>query len=79
MSPYYVYKAIVEGNLAFWVISEEVKAGKLWLYTIDSFLESEKQLVAVWDSESNLLANIYSLPKYLWEYKDVFSTKKADT
>jgi hypothetical protein len=30
------------------------------------------------DSNTNLLANTYSLPKYLWEYEDMFSAKKVD-
>jgi hypothetical protein len=30
------------------------------------------------DSNTNLSANTHSLPKYLWEYKDMFSAKKAD-
>jgi hypothetical protein len=30
------------------------------------------------DSNTNPLANTHSLPKYLWEYEDMFSAKKVD-
>ena len=79
MSPYHAHEAIAEGNLVFWVIPEEVEAGELRLYTVDSFLESEKQLAAARDSDPNPSANTQSLPEYLREYEDVFSAEKADT
>jgi hypothetical protein len=78
MLPYYAYEVIAEGNLVFWVIPKEVEAGELQLYIVDFFLESEKQLAMAQDSNTNLLANTHSLPKYLWEYEDMFSAKKAD-
>jgi hypothetical protein len=42
MSPYHTHEAIAKGNLVFWVIPEEVEAGELQLYIVDSFLELEK-------------------------------------
>ena len=78
MLPYYAHEAIAKGNLVFWVIPKEVEAGELWLYTVNSFLGSEKQLVMAQDSNTNPSANTHSLPKYLQEYEDMFSAKKAD-
>jgi hypothetical protein len=65
MLPYHTYEVITKGNLVFWVIPKEVEAGELQLYIVNSFLESEKQLVMAQDSNTNLSANTYSLPKYL--------------
>jgi hypothetical protein len=45
MSPYHTHEVITKGNLVFWVIPKEVEAGELQLYIVNSFLESEKQLV----------------------------------
>jgi hypothetical protein len=78
MLPYHAHEAIAKGNLVFWVIPKEVEAGELQLYTVNSFLESEKQLAMAQDSNTNPLANTHSLPKYLREYEDMFSAKKAD-
>jgi hypothetical protein len=78
MSPYHTHEVIAKGNLVFWVIPKEVEAGELWLYIVDFFLELEKQLAMAQDFNTNPLADTHSLPKYLWEYEDVFSAKKAD-